>query len=143
MPHHQIQAAQPLRHDFDRLMNDLRDIHPFALLGDDMVWHPFCDVYETETELVVKVELAGVDKKDITISMAEGHLTIRGTRRDVGQGDDQRLYHKMEINQGYFERTIPVPESVASSRAASGYRDGILEVRLAKEQKLPIDIPIE
>jgi len=143
MPHRQILATRSLRHDFDRLLNDLRDIHPFALLGDDMVWHPFCDVYETEAELVVKVELAGVDTKDIAISIAEGHLTIRGIRRDVGQGDDQRLYHKMEINQGYFERTIELPESAAKSQAASSYRDGILEVRLAKEQKLPIDIPIE
>lgn len=136
--------ARSLRHDFDRLLSDLRDtIHPLALPSDETAWHPYCDVYETGGELVVKLELAGVDPKEVSLSLSGRHLAVRGLRRDVGQGDDQRIYHTMEINQGAFERVILVPESCASAQASSSYRDGILEIRLPKREKGPVEIPID
>ncbi|HBE73551.1 MAG TPA: heat-shock protein Hsp20 [candidate division Zixibacteria bacterium] len=136
--------ARSLRHDFDRLLSDLRvNIHPLALLSDETVWHPYCDVYETKQDLVVKLELAGVNPAEISVSLRGRHLVIRGLRRDVGLGDDQRIYHTMEINQGAFERVVVVPETAAGSRAVSSYRDGILDIRLAKTAKGPVDVPIE
>ncbi len=136
--------ARSLRHDFDRLLSDLRDtVHPLALLSDETVWHPYCDIYETGGELVVKLELAGIDPKKISVSLQDRHLMVRGARQDVGQGDDQRIYYTMEINQGAFERVILVPESCAGSQAVSSYRDGILEIRLPKREKGPVEIPID
>jgi HSP20 family protein len=136
--------ARSLRHDFDRLLSDLRDsIHPLALLSEETVWHPYCDVYETGGELVVKLELAGVNPGQISVSLQGRHLTVRGMRQDMGQGDDQRLYHTMEINQGTFEKIIVVPESCVDSPASSAYRDGILEIRLAKREKVPVEIKID
>jgi len=136
--------ARSLRHDFDRLLNDLRDtLHPLALLSEETVWHPYCDVYETDGELVIKAELAGVEPSEISVNLKDRHLVIRGLRRDIGTGDDQRIYHTMEISQGAFERIIVVPESVAGSQASSTYRNGILEIRLAKVRRQPVEIPIE
>lgn len=136
--------VRSLRHDFDRLLSDLRDtIHPLALPSDEAVWHPYCDVYETGGDLVVKLELAGVNPAEVSVSLQGRHLVVRGLRRDVGQGDDQRIYHTMEINQGAFERVIVVPESCAGTQAASYYRDGILEIRLPKRAKGPVEIPID
>ncbi len=136
--------ARSLRNDFDRLLSDLRDsIHPLALLSDETVWHPYCDVYETDRELVVKLELAGVSPAEVSVSLRGRHLVVRGLRRDVGQGDDQRIYHTMEINQGAFERVVVVPESAAGSQATSAYKDGILEIRLAKNVRGPVDIAID
>ena len=137
-------AARSLRHDFDRLLSDLRDsIHPLALLSEETAWHPYCDVYETAAELVVKLELAGVDPGGISISLKGRQLLVQGSRLDVCPGDDQRLYHTMEINQGAFERAVIVPESAAGGQAKSTYRDGILEIRLPKLAKSPVDIPID
>jgi len=140
----EVRRARSLRHDFDRLLSDLREtLHPLALLSEETAWHPYCDVYETEAELVVKLELAGVNPKEISVSLSGRSLTIRGIRRDMGLGDDQRLYHTMEINQGAFERIILIPEAAAGSPASSTYRDGILEIRLQKKKQGPVEIPIE
>ncbi len=140
----EIHRARSLRYDFDRLLSDLRQtLHPRALLSEETAWHPYCDIYETQSELVVKLELAGIDPKEISISLAGRHLVVRGVRQDIGQGDDQRIYHTMEINQGAFERIIVVPDSAAGSQATSHYRQGILEIRLRKKQQGPVEIPIE
>lgn len=136
--------ARSLRHDFDRLLSDLRDsVHPLALLSDETAWHPYCDVYEAGQELVVKLELAGIDPSEVSVSLSGHRLTVRGSRQDIGKGDDHRLYHTMEINQGAFERVVVMPESYGGSRAASTYRDGILEIRLTKMEKGPVEIPID
>lgn len=136
--------VRSLRHDLDRLLSDLRDsIHPLALPSDETAWHPYCDVYETGNELVVKLELAGVDPKEISVSLTGRHLLIRGLRRDAALGDDQRIYHTMEINQGVFERSILVPEMCVGGQAASSYRDGILEIRLPKREQGPVEIKID
>lgn len=136
--------ARSLRHDFDRLLSDLRDtLHPLALLSEETVWHPYCDVYETDEELVIKAELAGVEPSEISVNLKDRQLVIRGLRHDIGTDDDQRLYHTMEINQGAFERIIVVPETVVGSQASSTYKNGILEIRLAKVRRQPVEIPID
>lgn len=136
--------ARSLRHDFDRLLGDLREsVHPLALLSDETAWHPYCDVYESGQELVVKLELAGVDPREISVSLSGRRLAVRGSRQDIVGDDDHRIYHTMEINQGPFERVVVVPESYSGSQAASNYREGILEIRLAKREKGPVEIPID
>jgi HSP20 family protein len=133
-----------IKHDLDRFLHDVQDtVHPFALLYDEAVWHPYCDVYETESELVIKMEIAGVDKSNLSISIASHKLIIKGVRQDQDAQRERRVYHKMEINQGYFERIVILPEDVASSVSGSVYRNGVLEIRLAKVKENVVDVKID
>src|SRR5512135_1394053 len=70
------------------------------------VWSPPTDVYETESEYVVRVEVAGIQDTDLEISFENGVLTINGIRPDLAE---RRAYHQMEIHFGKFSTAIRVP----------------------------------
>jgi HSP20 family protein len=89
---------------------------------------PAVDVLAREGNLVVRVELPGVDPtKDIRVSTENGELTIKGERRreeEVEEGN----YYRMEGSYGAFERRIPIPEGVDEGTITATYEEGVLEV---------------
>lgn len=94
-------------------------------------WLPPTDVYETEEEFVVLMELPGLEHEQIKISFSEGVLTIRGERRDELRGSGVR-YHQMEISYGKFGREIYFPTPIAKDRIEAQYWQGLLRVVLPK-----------
>jgi HSP20 family protein len=133
-----------MRSDLGRLFHDLGEIvQPVYSLEDESVWHPYSDIYETEADLVIKLELAGVSKHDLSISISGDELTVAGVRKDVCEGDAKRIYLKMEINHGRFSKVIVLPDHVSRDDIRSVYKDGILEIRLAKTPKKVVDVTIE
>jgi HSP20 family protein len=102
------------------------------------VWSPPTDVYETETEYVVRVEVAGIVETDLEISYDNGILVISGTRPDV---PERRAYHQMEIHFGKFSTGIGVPGPIDLDSSSAEYKDGFLIVRMPKAK--PTDIKIE
>ena len=133
-----------VRQDLGKLFQDLTEIvHPLYLLDEETVWHPFCDVYETAGELVVKLELAGVGKEDVAVSLVENTLVISGVRQDISRSDDKRVYHKMEINHGQFDKMILLPENVSGENIRTSFKDGILDIRVPKLKKKVIEIKVE
>ena len=99
--------------------------------GVSILWHPPTDAYETEQEFVVRMDVAGVRRDDLKIHVVEGHLLIRGIRRDTVPPGKKHFY-KMEITMGPFERRVPLPRDADISNVQATYRDGILEVRCSK-----------
>ena len=94
---------------------------------------PPVDVYETETEVVVRMEIAGIDPTsvDIVIMQDKQLLVIRGRRTDPAAGEP-RKYHNMEIECGEFSRQIRLPRAVAQDGTSAHYEDGFLVVTLPK-----------
>ena len=92
-------------------------------------WCPAADVYEDETNYVVAVDLPGIDRKTLDISIDEGRLTIKGQRngRESGQ-------HRQECPRGKFLRSFSVPSSVDQSAINADYKEGVLQVFLPKRQ---------
>jgi HSP20 family protein len=89
---------------------------------------PTMDVFERDEDLIVKVEIPGIDpEKDVTIEVREGTLVISGERRQEKEVEEQ-AYYRMEAYYGAFERRIEIPEGVDESRIAATYTDGVLEV---------------
>lgn len=119
---------------------------PFNVIGEG-VFTPLVDVYQTETEIIIKVEIAGVRENDFFISLNEDFVLIRGFRRvEEPVSGEKRYYHKMEIHVGPFKRHIRLPAPVNSDVMKSSYRNGILEVRLLKKKVKkvqPVEIKIE
>ena len=104
-----------------------------VLRAPDPSFAPPVDVYETEDEVVVRMEIAGIDPAaiDIMIMRNERLVTIRGKRRDPAAGQP-RNYHNMEIECGLFSRQIRLPADVDETQAAAHYSDGFLVVALPK-----------
>ena len=76
------------------------------------VWSPAVDVRETESGLVLSVELPGIDPKDVEVAVENGVLSIRGERQ-LESCDENERYHRVERAYGTFERTSRLPSSVA------------------------------
>jgi HSP20 family protein len=94
------------------------------------VWRPPTDVYETDDNIVVKVELAGMDVSDFDISFANRRLTIAGARPDP---EGKRIYQNMEIRYGPFRTEVLVGWALDQSAITATYEGGFLYVMLPKE----------
>ena len=105
-------------------------------------WVPSIDVAETDTEIVVKVEVPGMDKKDIEITLTEGLLTVKGERKTDHEEKDEKIY-MTESHYGSFCRTLRLPNDVKTDQVDATYKDGILKIVLPKrEAVLPKKIEV-
>ncbi|MBC7319269.1 Hsp20/alpha crystallin family protein [bacterium] len=104
-------------------------------------WKPSVDVYETDKEIVVLVEIAGVNKEDIEVFIQGNIVTVRGNRKepDINR---KEAYYQMEINYGTFERVIPLPTVVREEEAKASFQNGILKIVFPKTTRIT-NIPIE
>ncbi len=106
----------------------------------DDTWAPNVNLYETDDTYLVCVDLAGVDKETISPEVADGRLTIRGTRSVPAYDDDpapaekgKLRVHLMEIDHGAFHREVEIPDRVDQDRIAAHYRNGMLWIELPKK----------
>jgi HSP20 family protein len=92
---------------------------------------PAADIYETDDEVVVVVELAGISGAEIDVEIEGRVLHLQGERRPL-PGRPQMTYSQIEIAHGSFQRELLLPAEVNADEAKASYRDGILEVVLPK-----------
>jgi HSP20 family protein len=95
-------------------------------------WLPDVDIFETEKDVIVRVELAGVRGEDLSVTVDGRVLKIRGVRRGFDQNDLQRL-HQVEIATGPFERRIQIPVAFRQDPIAARLADGFLTVVMPKK----------
>jgi HSP20 family protein len=101
------------------------------------IWHPPTDVYETETSVMVRVEVGGLEEEDFEIRL-EGHiLIISGERRDQA---DKLAYHQLEMRYGPFLTAVHLSQPIDETGIEATYRDGVLRVILPKAQ--PCQVPV-
>ena len=103
------------------------------LFSDSGEWVPPCDVYETDKNIIILVEIAGIDKKELKISFEGNYLDIKGFRDDPSKIDGKRNYYYMELNFGPFERQVFIPCPVRVEEAEVEYKNGILKIQLPKQ----------
>ncbi len=94
------------------------------------------ETWETAQSVIIRVEVPGMNKNDLDISVQKNSLCIRGEKRSEGEHRD-RLYHLMERAYGRFERTIPLPHDIDRERAEVSYQDGVITVILPKTDATP------
>ncbi len=93
------------------------------------VWNPPTDVYETESNLTIRVEVAGMRDEDFDVAIEKNILMIGGTRPDQ---NERRAYHQMEIMYGKFEIAIQLPVELDIDSARAEYKDGFLTIIFPK-----------
>jgi HSP20 family molecular chaperone IbpA len=96
---------------------------------------PAMDVTTRGEDLLVKVELPGIDlEKDVEISVEGDRLHISG-KRTAERKEEKEGHHFQEMRYGSFERTFPLPDGVGADAVSAEYRDGILEIKIAGAAK--------
>jgi HSP20 family protein len=91
------------------------------------------DIAQTDDDVVVRVELPGLEEKDISVTVVNDWLTVRGEKR-FEREDQNAEYHLFESAYGAFERRFPLPCAVKSKRAKARYRNGVLTVRMPRAE---------
>ena len=120
---------------FDRMFEGKWDELP--AVGD---WAPSMDISETKDSLVAKVEVPGMDQKDIQISLRENLLTIRGEKKQEKEDKDEQ-YHRVERSYGAFTRSVRLPVGVDASKVTATFKNGLLTVTMPKTGRLPVTRP--
>jgi HSP20 family protein len=97
-------------------------------------WSPAVDVTETPDAIEVRTELPGMQRDDIEIDIAQGVLTIKGEKKEASE-ETSRSWHHREVRYGSFSRAFTLPADVKPEEASASYEDGVLKIRLPKEEK--------
>ncbi len=96
-------------------------------------WSPALDVHEDKNNFNVRVELPGLKREDIEVSLHEGSLVITGERKTETISEDTAV-HRQERYYGKFSRVLTLPTAVAADQIKAQYKDGILTVTLPKAE---------
>jgi HSP20 family protein len=97
-------------------------------------WAPVVDITEDEKEFVVKAELPGLKREEVSVTVQDGVLSITGERK-VEKEEKNKKYHRVERSYGSFVRSFTLPETADASKVNAEFKDGVLNVKLAKSPK--------
>jgi len=108
-----------------------------------IVWEPAVEMYETDGDVIVRAELPNIDPKQVDITVTSDAVTLKGeTYRDDEQKG--RNYYRREIRYGAFTRTLPLATEVKSADAQATYKDGVLEIRVPKSERVkPTSVKVQ
>jgi HSP20 family protein len=106
----------------------MRDHLPFS------PWLPPCDIYETEKEMVLQMELPEMKKEDVRMTINNNILTLRGERRFEAKVEREN-YHRVERNYGEFLRSFALPTFIEGQEILAEFKEGVLTVTLPKTQR--------
>jgi len=97
-------------------------------------WTPALDISEDKDNVYVRVELPGMRKEDIDVSLHNGSLSISGERKSEEKYKDAEVY-RSERFFGRFQRTVTLPTDVAAEKIRAQYKDGLLDIMLPKAEE--------
>lgn len=105
-------------------------------------WAPMVDVAETKDEVIVRAEVPGMTKEDISVTLQDNVLTLRGERKQETEAKSA-TFHRLERSYGSFVRSFTLPTLVQVEKAKADYKDGVLTINLPKAEEVkPKEISI-
>ena len=124
---------------FEESLNRLKEV------GDEMShssWSPAVDIYETIDSMIIKVEIPGVDKKDISVEVRDNSLHLKGERKFEENANEEN-YQRMERSYGIFSRVFALPTTVDQDNVKATFNNGVLEITIPKsEESIPEQINV-
>src|ERR671924_2053539 len=130
-----VRFREPFR-EIAALQNEMTRLMGGLLEGNgrtNQAWAPAVDVWETENEIVYAFDLPGIPEDKISVELEDNALTVSGERERTKEVSDERFY-RFERRFGSFSRTIGLPQHVSEDQIKADYKDGVLEVRVAKPE---------
>ncbi len=136
-----MSIQQEMRSLWDRIFGIETEGPPTRMYG---LWAPSIDVYETDSDVRIKVDLPGMTARDIDISIKDHVLSIKGERKQEEEVRDENFY-RMERSYGSFRRMIELPVDVKKEQIDATFKEGVLTISLPKakeaipkETKIPV-----
>jgi HSP20 family protein len=125
-----------LQRDVNRIFEDFwkRFDQPFGAIGRWDSSGPRTDVAETTSALEVSIELPGLEREEVDVSLTDSALTIKGEKKRERE-ESKKGYHLSERSYGSFYRSIPLPSGVDTDKASAEFKNGVLTVTLPKTQE--------
>ncbi len=93
---------------------------------------PAVDIYEDEHNVTVKMEVPGIDQKDIDVRLENNTLTVRGERK-FEKDEKEENFHRIERRYGSFYRAFTLPNTLDGEKVSADYENGVLKIKLAKK----------
>lgn len=120
-----------LQRQFDRLFEDT--LTPAQNEWKSFARIPAAELQDTEDAIHLKLELPGIDAKDLNVEVMENAVSIAGERKSETKSDDNGVT-RSEFHYGKFQRVIPLPARVQNTQVQAEYKDGILNLTLPKTE---------
>jgi len=125
--------------DMDKALSDMLP----AVRGNQFGFTPAVDMYEDKDNIIVETQLAGINPDDVSISIEDNTLCIKGESEKKSEVDEKNYYRK-EIRRGSFYRSIPLPTKVSGDDAKAVAEGGVLKITIPKASEVkPKTIKIE
>ncbi len=122
---------------FDDVEKMINQAFGHSILNNEITSHvqPLLDVYETDNTIVASLDLPGVEKKDVEVSVSNGFLTISGERKNIsGESGEGRIWQ--ETSFGTFKRTFELTEAVVEDKIKAQFKNGVLKISLPKAEEV-------
>jgi len=128
-------AIDMLRKEMDHFFDDLV---PFSLRkengGSDLrMWSPSVDISEDESEYLIKMDIPGMDKKDIKVNYQDGRLTVSGERKTETK-EEEKDYIRQERYRGSFYRSFTLTDTIKDEEIQATFKDGVLKLVVPKAE---------
>jgi HSP20 family protein len=124
---------------FPRTADDDEDLSASA------AWRPYADIFETESGVVILVDLPGVEKEDVTVEVKENILSIKGDRT-CEEAVNESKYYRRERRFGSFQRSFGMRGAIAPDKIKASFKNGVLRIELTKpveEQPRQVSVNID
>lgn len=120
-----------LQSEMSRLVNHFWGAADAGGSRSATAWLPALDVWESEDELVLALDLPGISEEDVSVEVDEGVLTISGERSRTSEETNDR-YYRFERRFGQFSRSVTLPQGIDASGIKAEFTSGVLEVHVPK-----------
>ena len=123
---------------FDDVEKMINQAFGHSILNKEITSHvqPLLDVYETDSTIVASLDLPGVEKKDVEVSVSNGFLTISGERKNIsGEGGIWQ-----ETSFGILKRTFELTEAVVDDKIKAQFKNGVLKISLPKAEEVKLAV---
>jgi HSP20 family protein len=119
----------------DRINRAFRESYSGGAHDDSLTtssFAPAVDVYEDEHQVTLKIEVPGIDEKDIDVQVENNTLTVHGERK-IDKEEKEENYRRVERQYGSFTRTFTLPTTVDTENVSATYDKGVLKIALPKK----------
>jgi HSP20 family protein len=131
-----MKEVENLRRQMDRLFDEwLIPERDFPLLPHgDRTWAPAIEMEETDTDIILKTEIPGMEAKNLNVEVSEDLVHITGERQQEKRTEEKGFF-RSEFQYGRFERSMHLPASVKNTEVKSEFKNGVLTLTLPKSEE--------